>query len=675
MDIKNWKQAIVRSESMQQKQHNMWKDSLDMVSCDYFEKMYGGVDLERVDVHFANWYHSNLVALTYFRDPYIFISSRNDALVSFADTMEQVVNVVWKDLRLKNEFKRAISSAFIMPPGWIKIGYTAEVGQDIDKLDDVKEKSLIDSVKSIIKGVFKEDEVKRPEEKGELNFYIKEESCFVTWIPSWNVLMPEGYHLVSRMPYLIEIESMKMIDFIHNPLYKNKDNLKADRSLNDNLYDGKRIDKVPFLKGGERTSDGDVRETDVIKLYHVWDRRSNKRYTISMQSDEYHFEGDWPYDMTGFPLKPLIFEESLPLLDNDSPYPINMLKPIKPQIIEQSQLRTQMGKWRKRASAIILAQKGLLTEEDMNQLEETEALQIAYISNISAVQMQQTPALPQGVFQIDDVIQGDLQSATQMGQMMFQAPPGTRTATQANLAQGGMQLKSQARVDVVEDFTVDVAESLAQTIWQFYDRDKIAEILGMPISPDMWPDLPSDKMERKKIIKQYMHIRIDAGSTAPPKDETVDRKQILDFASIVMSIAPEKINKDEFVKQLIKKFKFTKEVDRMVVTNDAEEQEAAQEENGLMAQGHPQIVSPNENHQLHIQVHSQGAKNHLTDLHIQDHAKHMGVMPGGQGPQKGDVRPPMKSSNPEIARQGITNQGDIHQSVQNVGVGSGAEAQ
>ena len=60
-----------------------------------------------------------------------------------------------------------------------------------------------------------------------------------------------------------------------------------------------------------------------------------------------------------------------------------------------------------------------------------------------------------------------------------------------------------------------------------------------------------------------MQIRIDAGSTAPPKDETVDRKQILDFASIVMTIAPDRIKKSEFVEQLAKKFKFAPDLSRI----------------------------------------------------------------------------------------------------------------
>jgi len=47
----------------------------------------------------------------------------------------------------------------------------------------------------------------------------------------------------------------------------------------------------------------------------------------------------------------------------------------------------------------------------------------------------------------------------------------------------------------------------------------------------MWPDLPENQAERRRVMNSEIQFRIDAGSAAPPKDETVDKKQLLDFAS------------------------------------------------------------------------------------------------------------------------------------------------
>lgn len=675
--VKIWQARIGRAEGLQKTRHDAWKDSVALYNCTYFDKIKGGFDPERVDVNFGKWYVDNLVPLVYFRDPRIFIKCDSDKYSSFADTMEEVVNHEWKRLKLKQQNKKVILSGFLMPPGWIKFGYTAEIGQDVAKLEDIKQKSLIQDIKNTITGIFKkEKDEKTPEEQGVVSEYIKEESIFAKWVPSWNMLLPEGYQNISDMPYIIEREDMTRIDFEAHPLYKNK-TIRYSRTVNDNTDSKKEIVTTPSYNKSSISSDD---ELNVIRLYHIWDKRSQKRYTISMESNEPHFEGDWCYDGEGFPYKPLMFEDSVPDLEKSNPYPSTVFEPIMSQIIEKSLARTQMVKWRKRSSSIILAAKNQLTEEDWRQLQETEAVQLVNISNPQAVVMSQSPNLPNGVFDVNAIIDQDLQMGTNMGQMMFGAQKGTRTATQAQIGQSGLQLKSSARVDVVEDFTVEEAIYMAQLIWQFYDRDKIKEIIGKEVTPNMWLDLPDDKKERRRIIQSELQFRIDAGSTAPPKDETVDRKQLLDFLSFAASFAPERLKKDETLKAGIKRWKFVKDIDKIVIGFDDEEKRLAMEENQLMLQGHPQTVGPNEPHDVHIQIHQQASGHPLVDQHIMLHGQRMGIIPeGGKdnqgsqqdgGPQDGDVRPPQKSIKPEQTRQGIPSQGGIYQSVQNQGVGS-----
>ena len=674
VDLQVWQGRIERAEGLQSKQHKDWKDAIDLYNCDYFNKIYGGIDPERVDVNFAKWYVDKVIPLVYFRDPFIFIKSRGDKYSAFADTMETVINTEWRRLKLKKQFKRVILSSCLTTPGWLKLGYTAKIGQDVAKIEEFKQKSIIDSIKDTITGVFeKKAEDYSPEELGILNAYIKEESVFATWIPSWNILMPEGYQIIEQMPYLIEIEEVPKIDFLANPLYKNKSNLPQRRTVR------KDTPKRETINTGSYNQDGYTYEEDTIRLYHIWDRREQQRFTMSLEATDVHFQGDWCYDMEGFPYKPLMFEDNLPQKDKSNPYPTNILKPVMSQIIEKSSSRTQMSKWRKRASAIILAQSGAATDEDLHQLQETEAIQLVKVSNIGAFQMTQSPALPNQVFEIDEIIDKDLQMGTSMGQLMFQAQSGQRTATQAQIGQGGLQAKMSANVDCIEDYTVEVAMDMAQLAWQFYDKDKVEEIIGEKVTDDMWIELPEDPKERRRIIRSEIQFKIDAGSTAPPKDETVDRKQLLDYASIVMSIAPERIKKDEFIKQLTKKFKFVKDVDKIIIGFEEEETQKAQGENQLMLQGAPQLVGPNEPHDIHIQQHQQAAGHPLVDKHMVEHGQRMGINPqskgggGGQqggGPQEGDKRPPKQSTNPEIARQGIPKSGDIMQSAQNIGPGS-----
>lgn len=684
-----WKGLVQRAEGTQAKQHDEWNKSISLLDCRYFDKHLTRLD-ERVDVNFVNWYISALVPLIYFRDPYVFVKSKTEDWQSFAETLEKVVNAIWKDQKLKQQFKRVILSALIMPPGWINTGYTAEIGQDIAKTEENKEKSLISNIKDAIKGVFSKKEDKLPAQQGVLNQNIKEESIFADWIPSWNVLMPAGYHLVSKMPWICHYEDVALIDFMRNPMYKNKEDIHGTYK-DDSVSSGNAIQKVVFEDPLIYSNIKD--EITTIRLYHVWDRRSQKRFTISMACSDYHFIGDWPYDAEGFPLEPLVFEETLPSNKEDQneskgPYPYNAIRPILPQVLENSNARTQMSAWRRRASAIIMAQSDMVTEEDMNQIQGSSAVQLIRVSNIAGFQMSQTPALPQGVFQVNEVIQEDLQMATMMGQMMFQAQQGNNTATQAQIAQSGLQLKVSAKQDCVEDFTVVIARKIAQLAWQFFDRQKVQELIGEVVSDVMWPDLPKDRKDRRRMINN-MKIFIDSGSAAPPKDETVDRKQLLDFLQFAGAVAPERLNKDEILKSGFKKWKFEKDVEKLVITNDAGEIEAATEENGLLAANIPCIVSPNNNHLLHLQEHVKAPPTATRDQHMLDHAKFGGLLPGAEGnasegnnkasqqaggPQKGDIAAPKQSVNPEVQRQGVPASDRVNASVQDKGPGTGMKA-
>lgn len=681
-EVRIWKGLIQRAEGMQKKQHDEWNKAISLLNCQYFDQ-HMAANIGRVDVNFVNWYISNLVPLVYFRDPWIFVKSKTEDWGPFAETLEKVVNAIWKDQKLKQQFKRVILSAFIQPPGWLLTGYTAKIEQDVAQADENAQKGIINTIKEAIKGALKPKDEKLPEQMGVLNQNIKEESIFADWIPSWNVLMPPGYHLVSKMPWICHYEDIAIMDFMANPLYKNKKSMSGIYKDN-STSNGKLIQKVGFEDPIPYSSVKD--EITTVRLYHIWDRRTQKRMTLSMQGEDFHFKGDWPYDSEGFPLEPLVFEETLPTNqeENSGPYPYNIVRPILPQVLENSNARTQMSAWRKRAAAIIMAQSDKATEEDMNQIQQSEAVQLIRVSDITAFQMSQTPALPQGVFQVNAVIQEDLQMATNMGQIMFQPQQGQRTATQAQIAQSGLQLKVSAKQDCVEDFTVITARKICQLAWQFFDRQKVSELIGEVVSDVMWPNLPKDRKDRRRMINN-MKVFIDSGSAAPPKDETVDRKQLLDAISIVASIAPDRMKKDETVKAIYKKFKFEKDVEKLVISNDDGERQAAMEENALMATNIPCIVSPNNNHIIHLEEHAKAAPTTARDQHMLEHAKFGGLLPGDNGvasesnpnasnPQKGDIRPPVNSVNPEIARQGIPAANRVTATANDKGPGTGMKA-
>ena len=151
-EVMKWRGKLDISIGMQSKQHQMWRDTIDLYNCNYFNRIYGGYDPERVDVHFTNWYITNLIPLVYFRDPFIFVHPRNDKYSSFADTCEELINVLWRRLNMKYQFQEAIQSGFMTPPGWIKMGYTGKIGEDVAQLEKFRQKSIIKDIKNLLSG-------------------------------------------------------------------------------------------------------------------------------------------------------------------------------------------------------------------------------------------------------------------------------------------------------------------------------------------------------------------------------------------------------------------------------------------------------------------------------------------------------------------------------------------
>ena len=267
-DHQTWLGRLERAEGNMQRQKSIWERSIQLYDCSFFEKYYGSLDPERVDVHFVNWYITNVVNLTYFRDPFIFIKCEHSKYDKFADTMETVVNHHWKQLKMKGQMKKTILSGLLTSPGWIKIGYTANIGDDVAKIEEIKQKGIIDDIKSFLKGKTEKEDV-TPEEQGIMSMDIKEESIFGSWVSSWNMLMPAGYNQIKDMPWIAEVEWLPMIDFKRNPFYKNKGTAKGSRDVSE-VDSGSSVMHKPSYNREPTTADD---ETQMIKLFHVWDRR------------------------------------------------------------------------------------------------------------------------------------------------------------------------------------------------------------------------------------------------------------------------------------------------------------------------------------------------------------------------------------------------------------------
>lgn len=621
----------------------------------------------RSELNFLFEYVRLVKSATYARNPYVFVRPRHYKYVAFAESMEKVINYYIIELKVKEKIRSALGDAVMQPPGVVGIGFRGEIEVTGKKR---KNNNLYEATPNV--------KQKSPEQLGIYDETIKNYDLFLRQISSWNIAWPDGYHKPFRdAPYLIEIEDARLIDIFSNPMYKDsKYAIQAVTPSHASQARNKPLTMhadIPITAHREKFDD----EMTIKRLFHVWDKRGQRRFTLVQGFiDDTIFERDWNYLIDGYPYYDLSFNEIPPTKNKANSFPLSDVVPMLPQLRDLSIINNAILNHGKRAGTVIISKKGTLTTEEITKLQEADDIEHVILESIDKDTLKAfaTPALPSDWYKIRSLIIEDLMRISGFQQLLAQVK-GIETATESENIKLGERLLTSEKVDIVEDFITNISRGFAGLAWQSLPRSRVAEILGEIPTQEMWPSLPADRDEAKRIIQRELQFRIDAGSTRPPRDEAVERKQWIDSAIAIKSAFPMRVKDDVFLEQWLKKLKF-KDVEQMIIKYDDQEIAAAQQENKLLMKGIPQVVGPNENDMLHLQVHSQTyqipgmSPTPQMDKHVLDHNKSMMMKAPAAIPQKGDKKPAGMSVAPEISRQGIPTSSDIMRTVTgNRGIG------
>jgi len=596
-NISMWFGRIQRCEDLQAKHSNERKQILKLYTGTFFGSPITN-NPESNEVNFVYEYMQILVSAIYARNPHLFVRTKNSRLGQFAETMEIVLNHYWYDKQGKAKAKKAIIDGVLQPPGFIEIGYFLFT----EKTKVIKQ---IESEFPELKEVGEKAE-KTEVEQGITDETIKEDDVFLSHLSSWDVLFPDGYHDIRECPYLIKKQVVTLDKLLANPMYKNTDKLRNRRTLKDSISPVTAYNMKALPKQENSTYSGDD-ELVKITLYHINDLMGRQRFTLAKDlPDDTLYEAEWDYLIDGHPIYPLIFNE-VPKTDEDSnAFGLSDIVPMIPQLKELSLISSAMLRHRKRAGTLLIGKRGAVTETEATNIQNSSDVDLILLDDISEATVRgfTPPALPQDFYNLRAMLLEDLMRISGYNQLLGVAR-GVNTATESENIRMGAVLRQSEKVDIIEEFTVQIAKGLAGLIWQYIqDKKRIEEIVGESITEEMWPTLPEDRDEARRIIQKELLFTIEAGSTRPPKDEAIERKQWMDLVERLKVYFPNRLKDDVILPQLLKKFEF-KDIERAVIGYDDEEVRIAQEENKLLLQGIPQLTSPNENHLLHLQVHSQ----------------------------------------------------------------------
>ena len=679
-DLSSWRIRLNNSLDLQAGQKDRWETSLDFIRLRYFQKRQGD-DPERVEVNLAWSYLNTLIPTLYSRDPEIKVKPRRARSTPFANTMADVLMYQRDELKLKDCVQRATGDTVPTGIGWAEVGYQPfkENIQEFDKAQrkpspaQVLSRTLKDTIRQITGQKSDAQQMTAP---GQLLPEIREGEVYLRWRPFWSVLLAPGYHLIREMPYLIAVDDLEIEELANDPRYP-EDKLRRIRPTRQ-LSSPNRMMKTNQPSFGA----GGMKPIQVVRRYTIWDRRGDQVIHMVEGLEEELFHEQWPMAFDEFPFVPLIFNDTPPDDQDSNAYPMDDITPVKSLLMEKSMLRSSMIKARRRSAPLILVDKNILNEDEIRNLTESEEVNIVPVSSTTAVVPMQPVRLPDDIYKIDSTIDNDFYLVTGFNQLMQAgaSPSSNNTATEANLAQAGVNLRVSRRVNIIEDFIVEIARRMAALSWEKYDRTTIADILGRTdITPEMWPDLPESIAERRRIIRRELDFKIEAGSTQPEQTRLIEMNLWIRNVNMIAAAFPDEINREKLLEQHLKKMGM-KEIEYIIKGSGEQERSAAQMENQLLLQGIPQIVSPNERHDIHIATHTEATQMGGTeqlDQHILAHnafrIQQNPAAKSAQAPQQGDSTSPHQAAVPELQRGGGANIADISGQGQRMSEGLGPE--
>ena len=659
--IRLWQRRWQTDRAAQAVHHPKWKRAIQLFDTSYWDALKAD-NPDVIEVNYSTTFITTLVSAVFARAPRWRIEAKRPGrFYEMAQTMQILMEQFKDEAKFKDLGLRCVVDAALCNIGWVEQGFFASIDQPMPEPETGEDESgLMRRMGQLFKQLT-QDTPETPAQQGELHEQKVPGQFYLVRRNPWNVLKPVGCYEFESMPYLIVLEQLLWTDFLKNPRYKNQERYGSllTPSYRQKISDANMRGNHPGSLYNERRPVGKQdRDPDrQIEIAHIWDRRSDSYFTISETCDEPHEEPiDWPYLGEGFPQKPLQFNyvPEVPDVD-DNFYGFADLDPIMAQVLEKSDLRTQQNAIRKRAIVKVFVQSGSATESQLAKLASPD-IEIIPVQNIQAINVSPPIQIPPAVLQVEDRIDSDLSRDSGMGILLADATQQAQIdrATVANIAQQTASVKSSYKVDRIEAWVKAIGLYQVGLFWQFLTRDEVGERLGKLPSPTAWISLPLDLQLARQWIAKELLLTVEAGSTKPMTADIVERDQYFKSCAIIQATSPLLWKQIEKQALAIGVKKFNEPALEQLVLNamDEETQQVALMENQLMLQGHPQVIDPHEDHEVHIKLHLPAGQHPIVAAHIQAHQIRLQELAQGQKTAGQGVRQENAAQSPAEMSQG-----------------------
>lgn len=473
----------------------------------------GGHEAEhsRVPLNFIASVVDSLVPAVYTRNPKALVRPKtpdkgnpeaNKATRRYARMFQALLNKTMDEIGLKRTMKKVIKDGTLTGRGFVKIGYSAQFGKR-----EGKKYSFLSVLKKI-PGV--------PSDANMEDTYVKKNRVWAERVSPFKFFYDIDAQDLDHAAWCVQEIVLPMHRVVNNPIYKSiRKQLKPSSTVSKDLTKGMWEDV-----NEDSEPDEFPRDVQRITLYEIWDKESRRVRVIAKGNEDLGFLRDdpWPFKgLEGFP-----FREYMSINVPDSQWATSEVDRIIEGQDEFNIIREMQFKHTRRAMGGWITEKGNLEDQDLAAWREQEIMETFLVRDVNKIKSLVPPSMPTDYFSFAQELKKDLAENSKLPSWKRAGEKiGARSATEVNEIAQGIDVITNEKVDVTQDFTIDVLKGLAQLMQEFYTLVQVVPVVG------------EMGIEWKKFtpaeIKEELEIKIIPYSAVPinPNQELAHYREFL----------------------------------------------------------------------------------------------------------------------------------------------------
>lgn len=447
---------------------------------------------------------------------------------AFAETCELIIERLWKDGDLKKRGKRFVRAALTVGMGVLKAAWQERRGQDpivAKEINDLQEN--IKRIKSL------QQELEKPSPEHDANVaelerqiqglqakveVVEARGFAIDFVPSERLIVAPGYAIGEYLdaPWIaheipMRAEEAKADFGLTDEQMKGATCYRARKPMNKqetspNLSDADAKDAMTYVAEGE-SHDG---KDGWVMVREIWDRQSNSVLTMIKGMKRWAKPAWNPCPTTRFyPFFVLCMSE----VDGQR-YPQSLVARSAKLIDEYNRIGSAEAEHRRRVKPKTMFNAGKMSPEDAAKLASGAVQEMVAINPTNPLDDLGGLVREVAYSQLDphlydrSRIVGELERIWGAQEALAGSVSVAKTATEAEIQQGGFQARSDGRRDDLDDVLGELALYTAEVAAHYMTTEDATAIVG----PDaFWPQGTGPES-----LRQFVNVDITAGSSGKP---------------------------------------------------------------------------------------------------------------------------------------------------------------